>query len=334
MIKTAAGGYLKYWEYGGSKMSIYLITGATGYIGSMLVKDILKQSKDNTILAPVRNVHKADKMLMDEVEIIQADLTDESLEKKLPSECDYIIHCASITSSIEMISHPVEAIRSIVNATQNVLEYARRCSVKSMVYLSSMEVYGNIDCSDGHRVSEQEQGEIEIGSVRSCYPLGKRMAENICYCYFKEYGIPVKTARLAQTFGQGILPGDNRVFAQIARAVKQEKDIVLHTEGNSMGNYCGIHDAIAGIWMILKHGVNGEAYNVVNEANTMRIQEMAKLAAQEVAHGRIKVKVELEDAANTGYAPDTGLRLSAEKLQRLGWKPTENIITMYREAMI
>ena len=72
---------------------------------------------------------------------------------------DYIVHWASITRSSEMVLHPVETIQSIINVTQNVLELAQRYDVNSMFYLSGMEVYGGIDRSDRHRVSEQKASE-------------------------------------------------------------------------------------------------------------------------------------------------------------------------------
>lgn len=153
-----------------------------------------------------------------------------------------------------------------------------------MVYLSSMEVYGIVECPSGCRVAEWEagNGRVDILYKRSCYPLGKRMAENICYSYFKEYNVPVKIARLAQTFGRGILPSDHRVFAEFARAVQSGTDIILHTEGASMGNYCAIDDVMDGILLILKQGQDGEAYNVVNEENTMTIRQMAELVATKI----------------------------------------------------
>lgn len=299
----------------------------------MLIKHIQKQNNENKIIAVVRDRKKAERMLSDCVDILQADLSNAAEVGKLKTECDYLIHCASVTKSVEMISHSVEVTESIVNATQNVLALAKRCHVKSMVYLSSMEVYGKIDCSDGHRVSEQELGDIDIYNVRSCYPLGKRMAENICYSYFKEYGVPVKIARLAQTFGQGILPDDNRVFVQFARAAKYGTDIMLHTSGSSMGNYCSIQDVIAGIMIIVERGVDGEVYNVVNEDITMSIKQMAELVAEEVAGGRIKVRLDIPEENIYGYAADTGLRLSGKKLRGLGWRPTEDLVQMYLDIL-
>lgn len=325
-----------------NKVFHYLITGTSGCIGSMLTKHILANESDSKVIAPVRSIQKnlpfdpgfAPRRLT----VFQADLCDSTFPEKISAQfdkIDYIIHCASVTKSAEMISHPVESIQSIINATQNVLEAARRYEIKSMVYLSSMEVYGDISCSDGYRVKEHEAdiGRVELLCTRSCYPLGKRMAENICCGYCKEYAVPVKIARLAQSFGRGILPKEDRVFAQFAKSVKSGTDIVLHTNGNSVGNYCAIDDTIDGILTILRRGKNGEAYNVVNEENTMTIRQMAELVASRVAEGKIGVHYEIPREDRYGYAAATGLRLSGEKLMRLGWKPKKNLADMYQEML-
>lgn len=319
-------------------MSTYLITGASGYIGSMLVKRLLKTETDAKIIALVRSPRNMQETSSDRLHIFSADLCDASFPERFYEKykmADYILHCASTTKSAEMIAHPVEVTEGIVNGTQNVLKLARRCDVRSMVYLSSMEVYGNMDCSDGHRVTEEEagSGSLELLRTRSCYPLGKRMAENICCSYFEEYGVPVKIARLAQTFGSGILLSDNRVFAQFARSVREKTDIVLHTKGNSMGNYCAIDDTVSGILAILENGKNGEAYNVVNEANTMTIRQMAKLVASQIAGGEIGVRYEITGDNSHGYAPDTGLCLSGKKLTDLGWRPQKSLEDMYRDML-
>lgn len=316
-------------------MKRYLVTGATGYIGSMLVKHIAERDKDAQVTVLVRDRRKAEGMLPADIRMITANLADREGMNKLEVTCDYLIHCASVTRSAEMISHPVEVTESIVNATQNVLELAKRCGVRSMVYLSSMEVYGTLDCGADCRAAESEaaQGIVELLDVRSCYSLGKRMSENICYCYYKEYGVPVKIARLAQTFGRGVLPKENRVFAQFARAAGEGRDIVLHTRGGSMGNYCSISDAIKGILVILEKGENGQAYNVVNERNTMTVKEMAELVAEKIARNRIQVICDIPTDNPYGYAQDTGLRMSGKKLMELGWTPVQGIEEMYLELM-
>lgn len=314
-------------------MAVYLITGATGYIGSMVIKNLRKYDNRAEITALVRDRKKGLELLPSGTEVIETDLTDRGAVVQVETDCDYIIHCASITKSVEMVSHPVEVVESIVNTTQNVLELAGRRRVKAMVYVSSMEVYGSIDCSDGHRAAENEMGSVELMAARSCYPMGKRMAENICYCYYKEYGVPVKIARLAQTFGQGVPPADNRIFSQFANSVKNGTDIVLHTKGDSVGNYCGIDDTVSGILTVLYKGEAGEAYNVVNEENTMTIRQMAELVAENIAGGRIKVVYDIPKENLYGYAAPTGLRLSGRKLMDLEWSPAESLEEMYRDLI-
>lgn len=308
-----------------------LVTGATGYIGSRIIREL---QNDMQITALVRNVDKATKMLPQGVNYIQADLEDAQTLKNVTDEYTYAIHCAAITKSKDMKVHPVEVVKSIVNTTQNIMEVALRCKAQSVVVLSSMEIYGYVENEKEQRTSEDAvKGEIDLLNVRSCYPLAKRMAENICFDYWQEYGVPVKIARLAQTFGTGILPEENRVFAQFARSVIKNQDIVLHTDGTSMGNYCGIDDAIKGILLLLEKGENGEAYNIVNEQNTMTIRQMAELVADKIAGGKISVCYDIPKENIYGYAANTGLQLSAQKMCKLGWSPQESLEKMFWDVI-
>ena len=130
-----------------------------------------------------------------------------------------------------MVEKPVETLMTSIEGTKNVLEFARKQKCKSVVYISSMEVYGAFE--ESKEVSEKELGYIDNLKIRSNYPESKRLCENMCVAYHAEYNVPVKIARLAQTFGAGILPGENRVFAQFARSAINDKDIILHTKGLS-----------------------------------------------------------------------------------------------------
>ncbi len=312
-------------------MEKYLITGATGYIGSMLAKKIISSRQKVTVIA--RNPSRLDKTILSGAEAIRADIADREAILRIAGKYDYIIHCAAPTKSVYMISNPVEVAAAIVKGTDHILNLARRSEAKSMVYLSSMEVYGQISSPPGKRTAENELGYLDVADTRSCYPIAKIMAENLCHAYHAEYGVPVKIARLAQVFGRGVRPDDKRVFAQFANAVRTGSDIVLHTAGNSMGNYCDLDEAIEAILFLLHNGADSEAYNVVNEKNTMRIREMAELVAKIIAGGSIKVSYDIPEDNRFGYAPDTELRLSGEKLKRLGWEAKCSLEDMYRKML-
>jgi len=192
-----------------------------------------------------------------------------------------------------------------------------------------MEVYGITDPSLAS-VSEKDLGAIDLISPRSCYPQSKRMCESLCVGYAAQYGVPVKIARLCQTFGAGCDQEDPRVFAQFARSAVAGEDIVLHTEGKSRGNYCYLSDAVRALLLILLKGDSGGAYNIANPEAGMTIREMAELVAGTVGKGKMSVVVNVPaDIALRGYAPDVPLRLNADKLMKLGWQPTYDLGQMY-----
>ena len=322
---------------------IYLITGATGYIGAQVIKTLIHSEAYKQgmikIIPHCRNKEKYEAMYCDvdkeylyptfsDIKDIKT-IVEEVIQVGKFSDIDYIIHCASNTTSSIMISNPVETIDGIVEGTNSVLELAKNQNIKGMVYLSSMEVYGDIKCTPDNRATEDMLGYIDILKRRSSYPLGKRMAEGYCAAYADEYGVPVKIVRLAQTFGKGILPNENRSFAQFVRAAAEGRDIVLKTEGKSIGNSVAIDDALDAIFFLLDNGENGQAYNVVNEKNTMSIKEMAELVAHVIGKDKVKVVIELEDNSKTGYAADTSLYMSGEKMRKLGWEAKKGIEDMF-----
>ncbi len=189
-----------------------------------------------------------------------------------------------------------------------------------------MEVYGQV--GGGGRRKEDELGYINLSNVRSSYSEGKRLAELMCVSYAEEYNLNVCIARLSQVFGAGVFDHDNRVYKQFAESARNGKDIILHTDGLSYGNYTYGADAVSAIFTLLINGKKGEAYNVVNEANTMSIKDMAQLVADSFSNGKSKVVIDIPKE-NAGYAPHTELKLSSAKLNALGWTAKYGILEMY-----
>lgn len=299
--------------------SNFLITGATGLIGSTLIHCLLALEKEIKIIAPLRNKAKADEIFSEDelqhIRIIECDIAKYDYNQL--SGVDYIVHCAAPTASKFFVEKPVETFDIIYSGTKVLLDYAKDRKVKSFVYLSSLEVYGEIH-DDSKAVTEDVQGYLAPLSVRSSYPMAKRAVENLCCLYATEYGIPVKIARLTQTTGAGLAMEDNRVIAQFTRLAANGQDIVLHTTGEAARPYCYTTDAISAILYILLRGNNGDAYNVANEETYISARAMAEYLRDEF-YPNIEVRVELND--NMGYAPATKLPLSTIKLQELGWRP-------------
>lgn len=308
-----------------------LVTGATGLIGSTLIKCLLgmneKYDANIRIVAMARNQEKAKSIFGDTtISWIFQDMTQPLFS--VGYTIDYIVHCANSTSSKFYVEKPVENINTAYIGTNNILKFAKDNQVKSLVYLSSLESYGTID--NDQEVSEDMMGYINPIDVRSSYSLGKRATECLCHCYAKEFGVPVKMARLTQTFGAGVSLEDNRVFAQFAKSIIRGDDIILHTKGESAKPYCYTIDCVCAILYLLLKGADGEAYNVANSDTYISIYDMATFMSSKF-NPNCKVVVELHD--DMGYAPVTHLNLNTDKLKALGWTPYYNLERMYSQLI-
>lgn len=319
-------------DHGGLDGSRVLVSGATGLIGKYLVR-LLARHCHCTVFAVVRDLEKARALwggFGDRVRCIRSDVTElEAVDRSI----DYVIHGASVTSSRRFCAEPVETIRTSVEGTGRMLEFARKNPVRGFLFLSSMEVYGTP--STDEKVGELHGTDLDAMSVRSSYPESKRLCESLCAAYGSEYRVPVRVLRLTQTFGPGVAHDDPRVFAEFARCVVEGRDIVLHTRGDTKRSYLYLADACTAILTALAKGADGEAYNGANEETYCSVKEMAELVASRCAGGKIRVRVEPEEGApeKFGYAPALKMNLDTSKLQGLGWRPGVGLADMY-ERMI
>ena len=302
-----------------------LVTGATGLIGKLCAKSLLNSGFDTKVIALIRNEQKGIKVL-GQNKNLKFLIQDINNDIKLGEKVDYVIHCASVTSSSDFVNKPVETILTAINGTKNVLEFARTQEyLKGLIYLSSLEVYGKPQQTE---ITETDYGYIDILSPRSSYSEGKKLAETLCISYGCEYNVPVKIARLSQTFGAGVEKNDNRVFAQFAKSVINKENIILHTKGETARNYCYTTDAVRAIFTILTKGENNTAYNVANKKTYISISDMAKSLENE----NTRVMFEIDDK-NRGFNPTMQICLNTEKLENLGWSANIDLPDMFERTI-
>lgn len=294
----------------------FFVTGATGLIGKNLVRYLLNHGA--SVLALTRRPVDGLDYVLGNVEHLP----------EIPGEIDYIVHGASATASAYFVEHPVETIETAILGTRNLLELAKEKQVKGFVYLSSMEVYGHPE--KGHKVTEDEVAGFDPTNPRNCYPISKIMCESLCCSYAKEYGVPAKIIRLAQTVGPEISYSDKRLFAEMLRCVHEKRDIVLKTKGETEHCYLFTDDATQAILTVLLKGQVGEAYTAANPETYCSIAQLAEMVAEQFG---IHVRYELGEIEKLGFPRTNYLNLDTAKLEALGWKAETNLLTAVEQSV-
>lgn len=306
------------------------ITGTTGLIGQNLVNGLLyaniKRNLNLKVIGLVRDLDRAKSKFIDQLketnalEFVVGDVRDFTYPD---CSIDYVVHGASITASKDFVEKPNEVKDIAVNGTKHVLDLAVEKKSSSFVYLSSMEVYGYPEKE--HICKEDESWNFDPNEPRNSYPIAKLECEKLCKEYSNKYGLSTKSIRLAQTFGPGISESDNRIFAEFARCVKENRDIVLHTKGETERCYLYTADAVTAILTVLLKGNDGEIYNAANPETYCSIKEMAENIVKNIGNSTIKVVYNFSNDIN-GYLNTTHLFLNVDKILELSWKYNSEII--------
>lgn len=319
--------------------SSIFITGSTGMIGQNIVSYIRRlNEKENagiTIIAHGRNEEKL-KALYGEYlteplfKTAICDVTDLQYDGSV----DYIIHTASITGgSKQHLDYPMRTLGTAIDGTRRVLDLAMYKHCQGVVFLSSLEVYGYTGNAEKN-ITEADGGYIDTMNPRSSYSEGKRISECLFTAYAKQYGLPAKVARLTASFGAGVSPKDNRVFAQFAKSILAGEDIVLKSTGETVRDYCDALDVATALLTILTSGTPGQAYNVANMDTEISIRNLAQRFIDLYPEAGSKLVFDLkEDAAKLGYNPVMRNVLDSTKLMGLGWEPEYSIDDMIRHLV-
>lgn len=299
-----------------------LVTGASGLIGSYIVDMLLAYNRlenaNITIYALARSAQRLgkrfDEAKTDKLFYVEQDVCNEIA---LEADVDYIIHAASNAHPAAFSSDPVGTILCNVHGTENLLKFGSRHGTKKFLFVSTGEVYGQCD-ENTDEFREDYSGYVDPLQARSCYPTGKRAAETLCVTYTEQYGLDTVIARPCHCYGPNVTATDNRATVQFIDKAIRGEDIVIKSTGKQLRSYCYIADCCAAILTILLLGKSGEAYNVANSDARVTVGEFAAIVASQ--SGRALIYAHPEKVTDTTRQPLIRQVLSAEKVERLGWK--------------
>ena len=240
-----------------------LVTGGAGFLGSHLCERLVAEGKevvcvDNYFTGTRRNISG----LLDHAsfEALRHDITF-----PLYVEVDEIYNLACPASPIHYQHDPVQTTKTSVHGAINVLGLAKRLGAK-ILQASTSEIYG-----DPHEHPQREEywGHVNAIGPRSCYDEGKRCAETLFFDYRRQHDLPIKVARIFNTYGPRMHPNDGRVVSNFIVQALTGGDITIYGDGRQTRSFCYCDDLIDGLVRLMATG--DEVTGPINLGNPSEI---------------------------------------------------------------
>src|SRR5215510_5645410 len=287
-----------------------LVTGGAGFIGSHLCEQLLDRGDevicvDNFYTGRRRNV--AHLLSNPNFELLRHDICF-----PLYVEVDQIFNLACPASPIHYQFDTVQTTKTSVHGSINMLGRAKRVKAK-ILHASTSEVYGDPTV---HPQTEQYWGNVNPVGPRSCYDEGKRCAETLFFDYRRQHHLPIKVARIFNTYGPRMHPNDGRVVSNFIIQALRNEDITVYGEGNQTRSFCYVDDLVDGLIRLME--TPNEVTGPVNLGNPVEftIRQLAENVIALTGSSSKIVARPLPQNDPKQRCPDIGLAKSL-----LAWQP-------------
>jgi UDP-glucuronate decarboxylase len=217
-----------------------LVTGGAGFLGSHLCERLLAEGHgvlclDNFVTGSKHNISHL--LPCKDFELIRHDVTF-----PLYVEVDAIYNLACPASPIHYQRDPVQTTKTTVHGAINMLGLAKRLKCK-IFQASTSEVYGNPNI---HPQREDYWGNVNPIGPRSCYDEAKRCAETLFFDYRRQHDLPIKVARIFNTYGPRMHPDDGRVVSNFIVQALRRQPITIYGDGNQTRSFGYVDDTVEG----------------------------------------------------------------------------------------
>src|SRR5438552_524025 len=305
-------------------MSVYVVTGGGGFIGSHIVEELLRRNETVTVIDNFSTgKHENVDPFADDVEIIEADIAEAKNLAQFLKGVDYVIHQAAIPSVPKSMADPVKSHHANVDGTLRLLVACREAGVKRVVYASSSSLYGDSPTLPKH--------EGMMPNPLSPYGAQKLFGEMYCQVFTKAYGLETVSLRYFNVFGPRQDPSSqySGVLAKFIPALLQDRQPVIYGDGLQSRDFTYVQNVVeANLLACTAPGVAGEVFNVacgdritvnsmLQQINTVTGKDITPIYAEprsgDIKHSQADIT---RAKADLGYQPKVsfaeGLRNTIE----------------------
>ena len=288
-----------------------LVTGGAGFLGSHLCEVLVEEGEDVLCLDNFYTGSRANIQHLlgkPNFELLRHDVTF-----PLYIEVDEVYNLACPASPIHYQHDPVQTTKTSVHGAINMLGLAKRTGAK-ILQASTSEVYGD---PEEHPQSEHYWGHVNPIGPRSCYDEGKRCAETLFFDYRRQHNLPIKVARIFNTYGPRMHPDDGRVVSNfIVQALKGES-LTIYGDGSQTRSFCYVDDLVTGLIRLMR--TEDDCTGPVNLGNPdeFQIKQLAERVLALVGSTSKIIHKELPQDDPQQRRPDITLAKA-----RLNWQPS------------
>ena len=302
----------------------YLITGGAGFIGSHLTESLISRGDqvvvfDNISTGSTNNLAG----IREKVKFEQGNILDKAALNKLVAESDYVVHLAAALGVFNIVSKPLESLKTNIQGSEIVLEACDKYR-KPVLIASTSEIYGKND-----KVPLNEEDDRIIGhplKSRWSYSEAKAVDESLAYFYYLENKLPIRIVRFFNTVGPRQVGHYGMVVPRFVYAALKNEPLSVYGSGDQIRCFCHVGDAVRALILVMdSEKAVGEVFNVGNNQQ-ISILELAKRVIELTGSSSTIEKIAYENAYPEGFEDMQRRVPDVSKIKKvLGWSPEINL---------
>ncbi len=295
-------------------MKRVIVTGGSGFIGSHLCKRLL--ARGNYVIS-IDNYSSGKR---DNLSSLRSSPNFEEIEHDIIHpiniEADEIYNLASPASPVDYHNRPLETIKSSFLGALNMLELANSIGAK-ILQASTSEVYGDPQL---HPQSEDYWGNVNPIGTRACYDEGKRAAETLFIDYNRVYHLPVKIARIFNSYGPNMRLDDGRVVSNFIVQALRGEELTIYGDGEQTRSFLYVDDLVEGLIALMATEESFRGPLNLGNPSEVTVKELAQLILKLTNSSSKVIYLEAAEDDPKRRCPDISLAK-----ERLVWSPKHSI---------
>ena len=289
-----------------------LVTGGAGFVGSHLIDSLMKAGEqviclDNFVTGSKRNIQHW-------INNPKFELITHDVIIPIELEVNRIWHLACPASPVHYQNNPIKTAKTSFLGTYNMLGMAKRLKAR-LLLASTSEIYGDPEV---HPQTESYKGSVNPIGIRSCYDEGKRIAESLCFDYFRTHNTKIRVARIFNTYGPRMMPNDGRVVSNFICQAINNQPLTVYGNGEQTRSLCYVNDLVEGLLKLMNSNHTGP----INLGND---EELKIITLAEIIKNKINSNININRKPMPQDDPSRRKPDLALANNILDWSPQVNI---------